>query len=71
MTDRVPLGGDVAFGVLAGPAGVWVWGPRRVVRLDPGSAAITAAYDAAGADGELTGAVVDGDGLLASTATAA
>ncbi len=68
VTDRVPLGDDVAFGVLAGPSGIWVWGPRRVVRLDPGSAAITTAYDVASADGELTGAVVDGDGLLASTA---
>ena len=44
------------------------WRSRRVVRLDPGSAAITAAYDVDGEDGELTGAVVDGDGLLASTA---
>ena len=70
VTDRVPLGDDVAFGVLASRGGVWVWGPRRVVRLDPGSAAITTAYDVDGADGELTGAVVDGDGdgLLASTA---
>ena len=68
VMDRVPLGDDVAFGVLASSGGVWVWGPRRVVRLDPGSAAITTAYDVDGADGELTGAIVAGDGLLASTA---
>ena len=68
VTGRVPLGDDVAFGVLAGPGGVWVWGPRRVVRLDPSSAAITTAYDVDAADGELVGAVIDGDGLLASTA---
>ena len=68
VTNRIPLGGDVAFGVLTGPGDVWVWGPRRVIRLEPGSGAITTAYDVDDANGELTGAAVDGDGLLATTA---
>jgi outer membrane protein assembly factor BamB len=68
VTRRIPLGDDVAFGVLTGEGDVWVWGPRRVVRLDPYSGAITTAYDVGDATGELTGAVVDGDGLLATTA---
>ena len=67
VTNRIPLGDDVAFGVLTGPGDVWVWGPRRVIRLEPGSGAITTAYDVGDANGELTGAVVDGDGLLATT----
>ena len=45
ITRRIPLGDDVAFGVLTGEGDVWVWGPRRVVRLDPYSGAITTAYD--------------------------
>ena len=67
VAQRIPLGEDVAFGVLAAPGDVWVWGPRRVIRLEPGSGAITTAYDVDVAAGELTGAVVDGDGLLATT----
>jgi outer membrane protein assembly factor BamB len=68
VTDRIPLGDDVVFGVLAGPRDVWVWGPRRVIRLEPGSGAITGAFAIDLEAGELTGAVVEGDGgLLATT----
>ena len=68
VRQRIPLGDDVAFGVLASADDVWVWGPRRVVRLDPYSGAITTDFRVGDATGELTGAAVDAAGLLATTA---
>jgi outer membrane protein assembly factor BamB len=68
VTRRIPLGGEVVFGVLAGSGDVWVWGPRRVARLDPHSAAFLNVFAFGGGFGELTGAVLDDEGLLVTTA---
>jgi outer membrane protein assembly factor BamB len=66
VTRRIPLGDDVAFGVLAGDRYLWVWGPHHVMTFERYSGTIIGGfrtdYD------ELTGAVVDGDGLLVTTA---
>jgi outer membrane protein assembly factor BamB len=67
VTRRVPLGDEVVFGVLAGAGDLWVWGPQRVARLDPHSAAFLNVFAFGGEFGELTGAALDGDGLLATT----
>ena len=66
---RIPLDREqIYFGVLSGAGGTWVWGPRHVVRLEPFSGAILQAYDVGDETGELTGAVLHEDGLLATTA---
>jgi outer membrane protein assembly factor BamB len=69
VTRRIPLDPDqIYFGVLAGGGDVWVWGPRHVVRIDPHAGFITSDFDLDGASGELTGAVLQPDGLLATAA---
>ena len=77
VPDRRPHGADHAalpldpeqiyFGVLAGAGAVWVWGPRHVVRIDPASGSILADFGSTRESGDLTGAVLEGDGLLVST----
>ena len=77
VTDRVASrvalrtpGGEplVAFGVLAGPGGVWVWGPRHVARIDPAAGRIAELAEVGDEHGELTGAVLAGGAPLAATA---
>jgi PQQ-like domain len=70
ITGRIPLDpAQIYFGVIAHDGDVWVWGPRQIVRIDPGSGFISADFRAAGDAGELTGAVpAPGGGLHASTA---
>ena len=69
ITRRIPLDPDqIYFGVLAGAGDVWVWGPRHIVRIEPYSGFITSEFDADDDAGEITGAVLQPDGLLASTA---
>jgi hypothetical protein len=66
---RTPSGEPlVAFGVLAGRSGVWVWGPRHVARIDPASGRIARLAGVGEEHGELTGAVLAGDAPLAATA---
>jgi outer membrane protein assembly factor BamB len=65
---RIPLGDDVAFGVLAGESYLWVWGPRQVVMFERYSGTFVGGFHTDDDAGELTGAVVDDDGLLATTA---
>ena len=68
ITQRIPLdAAQTYFGVLAGGGDTWVWGPSHVVRIDAAGGAITADYDVSDESGELTGAVLQPDGLLAST----
>ena len=68
ITRRIPLDPEqIYFGVLAGAGAVWVWGPSHVVRIDPASGSILADFDIASESGDLTGAVLEGDGLLVST----
>jgi hypothetical protein len=69
VTRRIPLNPDhIYFGVLASDDDVWIWGPRDLVRIDPFSGFITSEYSVEDDTGELTGAVLRPDGLLASTA---
>jgi outer membrane protein assembly factor BamB len=69
VTRRIPLDPDqIYFGVLAGGGDVWVWGPRHVLRIEPHSGFITSEYHLGDETGELTGAVLQPDGLLASAA---
>ena len=68
VTRRIELGIDVVFGVLATADDVWVWGPRSVVHLEPHSGAFVTGFDFEDELGELTGAVLDRGGLLATTA---
>ena len=68
ITHRIPLDPkQIYFGVLAGGHAAWVWGPSHVVRIDAASGVITGDSRIAGESGELTGAVLHPDGLLAST----
>ena len=68
ITRRIPLDPEqIYFGVLAGAGAVWVWGPRHVVRIDPASGSILADFDIMKESGDLTGAVLEGDGLAVST----
>ena len=68
ITRRIPLDPDqIYFGVLAGAGAVWVWGPRHVVRIDPASGSILSDFDIFKESGDLTGAVLEGDGLAVST----
>ncbi len=69
ITMRIPLDPEqIYFGVLSGNGGTWVWGPRHVVRIEPFSGFVMQGYDVGDETGELTGAVVYGDGLLTTTA---
>ena len=58
---------QIYFGVLAGARAVWVWGPRHVVRVDPATGSILSDFDIFKESGDLTGAVLEGDGLAVST----
>jgi outer membrane protein assembly factor BamB len=69
ITMRIPLDREqIYFGVLSGNGGTWVWGPRHVMRIEPFSGFVLQGYDVGDATGELTGAVLYEDGLLATTA---
>ncbi len=69
IARRIPLDpGETYFGVVAGPGGVWVWGPRHVILVERYSGFIVNEFDLAEDAGELTGAVPQDDGLLVSTA---
>jgi outer membrane protein assembly factor BamB len=69
VTRRIPLDPDqIYFGVLAGGGDVWVWGPRHVLRIEPYSGFIASEYHLGDETGELTGAILQSDGLLASAA---
>ena len=59
---------QVYFGVLSGNGGTWVWGPRHVARIEPVAGFVLQAFRVGDETGELTGAVLYGDGLLATTA---
>jgi outer membrane protein assembly factor BamB len=70
IADRIPLrspsGRPVfGFGVLHGASALWVWGPDRVLLLDPSTGRLTQELEVDRRHGELTSAVVDQDGLLA------
>src|SRR5215210_6264002 len=65
---RAPSGEPmVAFGVLAGESGVWVWGPSRVLRLDRRTAGFVQDFEVGDRHGALTGAILTEGGLLAVT----
>jgi outer membrane protein assembly factor BamB len=73
IAARIPLraaSGEpiVAFGVLAGDSGVWVWGPSRVLRLDRRTASFVQDFKVEQRHGELTGAILTEGGLLAVAA---
>ena len=68
ITRRIPLDPDqIYFGVLAGAGAVWVWGPSHVVRIHPATGSILSDLAITRESGELTGAVLEEDGLLLST----
>ena len=72
IAERVPLrtlSGEpmIAFGVLAGESGVWVWGPSHILRLDR-QAGIVQDFGIGPQHGELTGAILTEGGLLAVAA---
>jgi len=68
ITRRIPLDPDqIYFGVLVGAGAIWVWGPSRVVRIHPGTDSILSTFAIGKESGELTGAVLEDDGLLLST----
>jgi len=73
VTARIPLrepSGEpvTGFGVLADEDDVWVWGPSRVLRLDPSSGRVVRVHAPRTGGVELTGAVLHAGGLLAVTA---
>ena len=69
ITMHIPLDREqIYFGVLAGNGETWVWGPRHVVRIEPLTGYVLWAFDVGDETGELTGAVLYEDGLLATTA---
>ena len=69
VTLRLPLDREqIYFGVLSGAGATWVWGPRHVVQIEPYSGFVARDYDVPVEAGELTGAVLHGDGLLATAA---
>ena len=73
IAARIPLRTSsgrpmVAFGVLACDRSVWIWGPSRVLRLEPSSGRVLQEFGVGERHGELTGAVVHRGGLLAATA---
>jgi outer membrane protein assembly factor BamB len=66
---RAPSGEPmIGFGVLVGEGGVWVWGPSRVLRLDPSSGRVQRELSAGADRPELTSAVLHAGGLLAVSA---
>ena len=72
VAARIPLrppSGEpmAAFGVLAGGGDVWVWGAEGVLRLDADTRTVREELRVDRRDGELSGAILDGDGLLAVT----
>ena len=67
VAARIPLP-MVAFGLEACDSGLWVWGPSRVLRLDPGSGRVLEEFAVPERYGEVTGAVRARGGLLATTA---
>jgi outer membrane protein assembly factor BamB len=64
VVARIPLRSP-AFGVLHGGDALWVWGPDRVLRLDPASGRVIRTLDVDRRYGELSGAVIHAGGLLA------
>jgi len=73
IAARIPLraaSGEpmVAFGVLAGDSGVWVWGPSRVLHLDRRTTRFVQDFKVEQWHGELTGAILTEGGLLAVAA---
>lgn len=73
IAERIPLrtfSGEpmIAFGVLAGDSGVWVWGPSHILRLDRRTASIAQDFEVGPRHGELTGAILTEGGLLAVAA---
>jgi outer membrane protein assembly factor BamB len=58
----------VAFGVLAGAGGAWVWGPMDVLRVDPRTGRMAQAFAMPYQHGELSGAALTARGLLATAA---
>src|SRR5215212_4115412 len=73
IAARIPLhtaSGEpmIAFGVLAGDSGVWVWGPSRILRLDRPTASFAQDFKVEQRHGELTGAILTEGGLLAVAA---
>jgi sugar lactone lactonase YvrE len=65
---RVPLGGALAFGVLARGRNVWIWGPRDVLRVDPRTNRVAQRIRVSDAHGELRGLAVRGGELIAAAA---
>jgi outer membrane protein assembly factor BamB len=65
-----PASGEpmLAFGVLAGDSGVWVWGPSRILHLDRETASFVQDFKVGQRHGELTGAILTEGGLLAVAA---
>jgi len=73
IAARVPLrtvSGEpmIAFGVLAGDSGVWVWGPSHILRLDRRTGTFVQDFQIGSRHGELTGAILTEGGLLAVAA---
>ena len=58
----------VPFGLVACGSGLWLWGPSRVLRLDPRSGRVLDEFAGDPRFGELTGAVLVAGRLLAATA---
>ena len=70
---RVALGREVGrpvlgFGVQALGPDVWIWGPRDILRVDPGARRITQRIAIEDRHGELTGFAGAGNRLVAGTA---
>ena len=64
VAARIPLRSP-GFGVLYGGDALWVWGPDRVVQLDPSSGRVIRELRVDRRHGELTGAVAHAGGVLA------
>ncbi len=66
---RSPAGRQVlGFGVLAGPGGVWIWGPADLLRVDVRRGRVDRAIGITPVDGEVTGAVLHRGDIVLATA---
>jgi outer membrane protein assembly factor BamB len=69
ITARIPVRSAsgrqvIVFGVLHGGSALWVWGPDRVLRLEPSWGRLLWELGVDRRHGELTGAVIQDGGLL-------